>query len=220
MKLPLPAITLTPPWPRRVAIGLLVVAGLMTVDVIYQVGMHVSWRRWIGRQAQAMAATTQPSTQPAKDKSGKPPELVAALRKRNFFQPPRPTGHGLSLTGVLGNIAFFTGRDGRTMSIKEGESGGGIKLKTIRDYEVVIEYKGKPETMKLFTGGPMPGAAPSMESAPVAVAVPAGGPKGSASSPSMSSRPEGMRIEMKGDLSNLPPEVRAQIEAKIRAQSE
>ena len=96
-----------------------------------------------------------------------PPAVSAAIRKRSLFAPPQPKTPRPSLTGVLGSIALFKTADGRTVGIAEGESSQGLKVKRIRDYEVVVEYEGKTDTMKLFSGtgssGPQ-APSPEMES--------------------------------------------------------
>ena len=177
---------------KRVSAAMIAITALMLVDGVYQIGMHVWWRRWIPTTPSAQGATTQPastqpagtqptgtqpaSTQPAstqptgtrpaggklpvegsKNQSPKPSEVAAAIRNRNIFTEPKPKGHGLRLTGVIGKVALFQRREGETIGIEEGNSANGITVKSIRDYEVVIEYQGKSETMKLFSesgGGP------------------------------------------------------------------
>ena len=59
----------------------------------------------------------------------------------------------MTLTGVIGRIALFNSRDGGTVGIQEGESEKGVKVVSIRDYEVTIEFKGKKETLNAFAGG-------------------------------------------------------------------
>ena len=182
---------------KRVSAAMIAITALMLVDGVYQIGIHVWWRRWIPTTPFAQGATTQPastqsagtqpagtqptgtqpaSTQPAstqptgtrpaggklpvegsKNQSPKPSEVAAAIRNRNIFTEPKPKGHGLRLTGVIGKVALFQRREGETIGIEEGNSANGITVKSIRDYEVVIEYQGKSETMKLFSesgGGP------------------------------------------------------------------
>ncbi len=84
-------------------------------------------------------------------KSKKTPAVHAAIKRRNIMAQPKPKGHGMQLTGVLGNVALFKARDGKTVGIEEGKSSGGIKVKAIKGYEVTIEFQGKAETMKLFS---------------------------------------------------------------------
>ena len=84
-----------------------------------------------------------------KKKSPKPARVHAAIKKRNIFTKPKPKGHGLKLTGVLGNLALFNKRGGQTVGIEEGKSGQGIKVISINNYEVTIEYQNKQETLKL-----------------------------------------------------------------------
>lgn len=79
---------------------------------------------------------------------------------------PKPTGHGLSLTGVLDNVAFFRNREGKDVSIEEGKSGeGGVKVTTIEGTNVTIDYEGKPETMRMFPASPEPPSGGRPESA-------------------------------------------------------
>jgi hypothetical protein len=161
---------------KRVSIAMMAVCGVMATDSVYQVGRHVQWRRWITSISTATAApTSQPTTQPASQPAQSQPATQAAsrpaverprprggpakapvadihpiLKKRNIFTEPPVKGHGMRLTGVIGRTALFATRDGKTVGIEEGQSGQGIKVKSIKEYEVVIEYDGKPETMKLF----------------------------------------------------------------------
>ncbi|HOW68980.1 MAG TPA: hypothetical protein PKY77_00145 [Phycisphaerae bacterium] len=108
----------------------------------------------------ATQAKARPPAQPSANPS-EPPAVSAAIRKRSIFAPPRPKTPRPTLTGVLGRVALFRTADGKTVGIAEGESGHGMKVKTIRDYEVVVEYEGKTDTMKLFSdpgssGSPAP----------------------------------------------------------------
>jgi len=148
---------------RYVAAGMAAVAGLMAVSLVYQAAMHLVWRSWLKEASGVLAvATTQPaSSQPASSpadakpgraKESRPVTIAAAISRRNIFAPPRPGGHGLTLTGVIGRIALFNSRDGGTVGIQEGESEQGVKVVSIRDYEVTIEFKGKKETLKVFDG--------------------------------------------------------------------
>ncbi len=162
-------------------------AALLLADATYQTYKHVVWRRWIAGNVAAAAATTttqpaatqpagsQPASQPtsAPAVAKKPPEISAALRKRNLFVAPKPTGHGLSLTGVLGRIAMFRNREGKPVSIEEGKTEGGVTVKSIDGYEVAIVFQGKPETLKLFSGAappPPPAAVPEQGQRPTASA--------------------------------------------------
>jgi len=167
---------LTPELKKRISIVMIVLAAVMLLDVIYQVRMHVKWRQWMPDTLVAETAATQPATaqatgtqpagtQPAamqpdkktkpkrpKKSSNKPPAVHAAIKKRDVFSKPKPTGHGLKLTGVLGTTALFTDRKKKPVAIEEGKSQKGVKVKSINGYAVTIEYKGKTETMKLFSG--------------------------------------------------------------------
>jgi hypothetical protein len=204
-------LTLSPLAQRRAAQALLGLAALMAVDVLYQIGMHMTWRHWISKQIHAIQATAPPSTQPAgKDKPSRPPELAEALRKRNIFVPVRPNVHGLALSGVIGDFALFRTQQGSTVAIKEGESGSGVRVKSIDGYDVVIEYQGKPETLHLFGpggAGASPGGQVMASPGGEAVMMPPGATPGRIQ---MEAAPGGMPGG--GDLSNLPPEIRQQIE--------
>lgn len=168
--------------------------------------------------------TTQPASQPGgaqpgpvrpppAEKPNKPPKPVtvsAAIRKRNIFAPPAPPGQPPPLIGVLGNIAIFlVGNE--SVGIQEGNSDKGITVKSITGYDVMIEFNGKPQTVKFVAGqGP---------SAPSALAGPGGGPgEGRPGQPPgggprpgrMEGAPPGMVIEGKA----IPEDVRKQLEAQ------
>ncbi|NLX07908.1 MAG: hypothetical protein GXY33_22430 [Phycisphaerae bacterium] len=157
---------------RYLAVAVAVVAGLMAVDVVFQIVRHAQWRAFI--PAVSEAATTQPSaTQPATQAAEptpapaappKPIEIAAAIKARNIFAAPPEKGHGMSLCGVLGNVALFNARGGAVVAIEAGQSANGVTVKSIDGYEVVIEYEGKPETLRLFPPSPGqdgPGAPPA-----------------------------------------------------------
>jgi hypothetical protein len=159
-------VRLTSTHKKGISIAAIAIVTLMLVDAVYQIGVHVAWRRWLPEALAARSPTTQPAqtqpadTQPANTqpadkakakKPSKPPEIHAAIKKRNIFTKVKPKGHGMKLTGVIGRIALFKKGD-QTVGIEEGESGHGIKVVSIKDYEVTIEHEGKSETMKLFSG--------------------------------------------------------------------
>lgn len=160
---------------RRISIAMIAVTAVMGADLIYQVTRHIQWRGWISEVHAAAFPTTQPAasqpstTQPASSQpatqaaapappsppkpgppAGAPREVNPLLKKRNIFTEPPQKGHGVRLTGVIGRVALFATRDGGTVGVEEGQSGAGVKVTSIRNYEVVIEYQGKPETLKLF----------------------------------------------------------------------
>jgi len=158
---------------RRMVTAMVVIAALMLVNTIYQLGMHVRWQFWLSQARADMTPTTQPAatqpaatqpadTQPAakkdkkkrgvkkKQKKDKPPEISADIKKRNVFTKVPPKGHGMKLTGILGNTALFD-KGGKPVCIEEGKSAQGVKVVSINNYNVTIEHKGKSETMKLFT---------------------------------------------------------------------
>ena len=152
-------LKLSPHHRRILAIVLAGFAGLMLLDVCFQVYRHLQWRSFIPQALAAVTtqpASTQPAdTQPASTQPGagpdrrtppKPHEVNADVRKRNIFTQPKAEGHGLRLTGVIGKTALFN----ESIAIEEGKSANNVTVKSINGYEVVIEYKGKPETMKLF----------------------------------------------------------------------
>ena len=159
---------------RQLAMVMMVLTAILAVDVIYQLQMHIRWRLWL-----AEPAATSPSGEASKTNNAananaiKPVELSKSLTKRNIFMEPAPTGHGLTLAGVLGRLAIFNNRTGQTFSVEEGKSSNGVTVKSIHDYEVTFECQGKCETMKLAVGGsgPMmglpPGAIPSRISPPL-----------------------------------------------------
>ncbi|MHC4442372.1 MAG: hypothetical protein ACYTF1_05270 [Planctomycetota bacterium] len=155
---------------KRIAMVMVAIAALMLVNTIYQLGMHIRWQFWLSQARAAGNPTTQPAstqpaasqptdTQPAKKdrkkkkpkKKDKPLQISADIKKRNIFTKAKPKGHGMKLTGVLGNTVLFTNRGGQTVSIEEGKTAQGVKVVGIDNYNVTIEYQGKPQTMKLFT---------------------------------------------------------------------
>ena len=200
---------------NRYAVIVAALAGIMLLDVVYQIQMHVRWRIWIPDSLAANTATTKPTdtkptdTRRAAMRPMRPnmPQLSQSIKKRNIFTQPGPKGHGVSLTGVMGTFALFADRSGRTFSLEEGKSSNGITLKTINDYVVTIEYQGKPETMKLFNEQGQQNISPS-----------AGGMM-----PSGSMRP--MRMGRGGSMpemqipDNVPPEVRQRIMEKMSKSS-
>jgi hypothetical protein len=152
---------------KPISLAMAALAVLMAVTIVHRLQSHVRYRVWLGDER---LATASPSTQPTSSQAAPappapPPQVSDALRKRNIFMPPMPTGHGAMLTGVMGRYALFNGRCG-PLCICEGASANGITVKSIKDYEVTIEYQGKPETMRLFAPSAMappmmpPGAMP------------------------------------------------------------
>jgi len=176
---------------QKIAIAAFALAALMALDVLYQIGMHIRWRSWLPDTLEAATSrpsTTRPTTtsqsansqqagsQPTSGKAvsergkppAKPPVILAAIRKRNILTAPVQKGHGMQLTGVLGNTALFNAREGGTVGIEEGKSGSGIKVISIDGYSVTIEHEGKTETMKLFPdeGASRPSPATSSSTRP------------------------------------------------------
>lgn len=158
---------------HQLSLALIVVVALLALDGLYQFGKAVQWRWWLSRVAAAAeVTTTQPTTRSATDtqptskpaasanKPKKRPEVSAAIKRRNLFAKAQPKGHGLTLVGVLVDMALLKTRTGQVIGLTEGKSEQGITLKTIDGYEVTIEHKGKTETLKLQTGGA--GGGPSM----------------------------------------------------------
>jgi hypothetical protein len=222
-------LTLTARHRKAIAATGAVLTVLVAANLFLQMAGYVKWRRWAADHAVLASPATQPASQPAstqaaasqsaqgkpaeKRAEGQPREADEALKKRSLFAPPKPLGHGLSLSGVLGNMAMFRTRDGKSVTIEEGKSERGVKVKSIDTYVVTIEYEGKPETMKLFDGSgsgppvvqtmPLPGpgappGGPMPMPMPGAVVVPGQGP------------PMGGRMVMPEgiDASKLPPEIR------------
>lgn len=224
----LPKLKLDPARRRTLAIASMTIAAVLFGDAIYQVVMHVRWRTWVGRYAAAQPATQPSATRPASgpDSAAPPPKLSAAIRKRNIFAPPRPKGHGLALTGVLGHLAFFRTQQNETVTIAEGASDRGITVKSINGYDVTIEYEGKPQTLNLFAGGGPggggPGGPPPSMSADFAVhgrvmearsmSVPA--PQAMPSGPNQAIVIEGAPAMKISSPDELPEEIRRQIEMK------
>jgi len=141
---------------RQTSLAMMVLAGVFFLDTVYQIQMHLRWRFWM---PDSLAVST-PATRPAPMPASPPPQLHASIRKRNIFMEAQPRGHGVSLTGVMGSFALFSGRGG-PFSLEEGKSANSITLKAIRGYEVTIEYQGKTEVMKLFNTPPEPGPGPA-----------------------------------------------------------
>lgn len=229
-------------WRRNISVAMISLAVVMLGDGIYQTWMHFKWQRWLDRYAAVASPTTQPATQPStqpstqpasqpasapakpdktkpsprKPDKPKPIELNAAIRKRNIFAPPKQRGHGLTLVGVMGNIALFkAGND--TVGIQEGSSERNVKVKSIDGYDVTIEFEGKQETMKLFAGsGPGgsggPGGPPMPESGPK---PPQGMPPAAAATAPAgtvikSGAPAGVRLEPQ----DIPEELKQAIESR------
>ena len=158
---------------HQLSLALVVVVALLALDGLYQFGKAIQWRWWLSRVAAAAEVTTtqpttrsttetQPTSKPAAsaNKPKKRPEVSAAIKRRNLFAKAQPKGHGLTLVGVLVDMALLKTRTGQVIGLTEGKSEQGITLKTIDGYEVTLEYKGKTETLKLQTGGS--GGGPSM----------------------------------------------------------
>jgi hypothetical protein len=78
------------------------------------------------------------------------PVVHADIKRRNIMAPPKPKGHGLRLTGVLGETALFTTRENKTVGIEQGKSANGVTVVAVDGYTVTIKYKDKTETVKLF----------------------------------------------------------------------
>ena len=108
-----------------------------------------SARSDVGRPGVTRKRTADKS--PKGKRSAKASAVHPSIKKRDIMAPPKPKGHGLQLTGVLGNVALFKTRKGQTAGVEVGKSGNDIKVLKIDGYQVTIEYKGKPETMKLFS---------------------------------------------------------------------
>ncbi|GMU23577.1 MAG: hypothetical protein AMXMBFR13_36550 [Phycisphaerae bacterium] len=231
-------LNLTPARRRIIGMSLALLTLLLAADLVHQAAAHQAWGRWIDEKAAPALPTTRPATtqpagtqpadtqpasqpagqaatpqpRPGKDKQAprKPIEVSAVIRKRNIFGPPKVESHGMSLAGVMGKFAIFR-KGGGTVSVEEGKSEGGVTVKSINEYEVTIEYKGKTETMRLFAGGsgppPVPGGGmptrgeihmggPSDQP----IVVPSGGPGG----------PGPIRIEGRPS----PEEIRKLIESR------
>ncbi len=235
-------LTLTIRQRKAIAVAATAVTALLVLDLCLQISGYLGWRRWATDHAVYAASTSQPaatqpaSTQPAsspastqaargkpdgkpgkpEEKPGKraapPKEIDPALKARNLFVPPKPGGHGLSLTGVLGRMAMFRTRDGKPLTIEEGQSEKGVTVKSIDGYEVVIQFEGRPETMKLFEGGSGGPSMPSMPNGPPPGAGPMSGPMAIMAQPPPGGGPVMMPPNI--DLSQLPPEIRERIKRR------
>lgn len=150
------------------------------------------------------ATKKPPATAPADKKNPKKPKtpvkIHAAIKARNLFTtPPGKTGHGMTLTGVLGKIAIFQDKSKKQIEIEEGKSDKGIKVKSIEGYKVVIEYKGKEETLKLKdVGGGAASGGPPERDGPSTGPRPPGGPRGIPSK-------------------DIPPEIKERMKARMPA---
>jgi hypothetical protein len=168
---------------KQISLAMLIVAGIMALDVIYQIQMHVRWRLWLSE----VSTTKQTETQPAeKSVANQPPAMVevnASLKRRNIFMEPPPAGHGITLMGVMGKMAIFSNRGGQTFAVEEGKSANGVTVKSITGYEVSVECSGQCETMKLFNQAAGMGMNQPMP--PVAKPVPVTQPVATTSSPSL-----------------------------------
>jgi len=195
-------VMLTQAQKRGISIAAVAVAALMLIDTVYQIGMHVRWRQWMPEALAAEsgdAPATQPaSTQPAdgkKEKKPKPPEVHAAIKKRNIFMKVKGKPSRPPMTGVFANMAMFKTGD-KVVWIEEGKSGHGIKVVSIKGYDVTVEWQGKTETLNLFTekGG---GGGPSRPSRGGRPGPPPGRGKATAPGPARAVRemPEGVDVE-------------------------
>jgi hypothetical protein len=229
-------------WRRNVSIAMMAMAILMFGDAGYQTWMHFRWQTWLGKYAAAAAPTTQPTTRPTTqattqpsatqpttqpgsaqpgasrppradkadgpEKPPKPLKVSAAIRKRNIFAPPAKPGPPPPLIGVLGNIAIFLVNN-ESVGIQEGNSDKGITVKSIKGYDVMIEFNGKPQKVTFVAGqGP---------SAPSAPSGPGGGPGDGRPTPPPGGGARPGRMEKgRPEGAELPPEVRAQLEAQMR----
>jgi hypothetical protein len=161
---------------KQISLAMLIVAGIMALDVIYQVQMHVRWRLWLNQVLTTEHASTQPSAAPGTNQPPGMVEVNASLKRRNIFMEPPPSGHGITLTGVMGKMAIFNNRGGQTFAVEEGKSANGVTVKSITGYEVAIECSGQCETMKLFNQAAGPAIntpMPSPMARPVPVTLPA-----------------------------------------------
>ena len=98
---------------------------------------------------------TGPKKAPAKKGKSPQDEQVERICKRHMFSPAPPKkGFSANLTGVLGDEAFFDGKD---KGYKVGQSYKGAKIKEIGPDWVELEFESKPR--KLYVFGP--GSGPS-----------------------------------------------------------
>lgn len=168
---------------KHISLVMLIIAGIMVMDVIYQIQMHVRWRLWLSEVFTTKKTDTQPAVKPMSNQPSGMVEVNASLKRRNVFMEPPPAGHGITLTGVMGKIAIFNNRGGQTFAVEEGKSANGVTVKSITGYEVSVECSGQCETMKLFNQAAGPGMNQPMPS--VAKSVPVTQPVAPTSSPSL-----------------------------------
>ena len=107
----------------------------------------------------------------------------------------------MKLTGVIGRIALFKKGD-QTVGLEEGNSGHGIKVVSIKGYEVTIEHEGKSETLRLFSGsGADNGGRPGREESPPA-------PSESAKTGGPATQPSATKASADVETKTVPEKVR------------
>ncbi len=83
-------------------------------------------------------------------------ETVRLIQDRAIFQPPKPSGFQLQLTGVAGTRAIFTGGQ----AAGAGDQVGGATVLAVGPDWAQIEFEGETQTLYLF--GPREGAGPGV----------------------------------------------------------
>jgi len=139
-------------------------------------------------------------------KKGKSPqdEQVDRISKRHVFSPDPPK-KSLSLTGVLGDEAYF---DGQSKGYKVGQSYKGAKITQIGPDWVQVEIDGKPQKLHVWGAGSVP--SPSGPSVPPSVRAAATPPGVPARPPPTRGMPAGFKLtpEMIEQFKQMPAEVR------------
>ncbi len=151
-------------------------------------------------------------------KTGKSPqdEQVDRISKRHMFSPDPPK-KSFSLTGVLGDEAYF---DGQGKGYKVGQSYKGAKINEIGPDWVQVEIEGGSRKLQVWGAG----STPSPSGPPMPPSVTAAGPSAgvSASPPRTRGMPSGFKLtpEMVEQFKQMPAEVRKraleQMPAEVR----
>jgi len=142
-------------------------------------------------------------------------EQVERICKRHMFSPAPPKkGFSATLTGVLGDEAYFDGKD---KGYKAGQSYKGAKIKEIGPDWVELEFESKPK--KLYVFGPGSGPSPSGPSAPARGKAP--GLKRATLRGRMGRPPRGPRKltpEMIEAFKAMPPEMKKKALERVSAE--
>lgn len=161
-------------------------------------------------------------TSPAKNSKKTPSpqdKLVELICKKHVFSPDPPK-KTYKITGVLGDLVFFSGND---KGVKVGETHNGAKIKQIGPDWVEVEVEGKTRKLHVFGEGeggpssPTPGAGMRPSRRGPRPGRGARGPrKMPPLTPEMIERFKSMPPEMqKKALEHMPPEFREKLEKAL-----